>query len=116
MALLVAGPEHRAQRRCNGGKALALSRPHLDGRAGIKVNGDLYPLNVFFADYGFNGKKVTDRLHPSLMGPLQGYQDIVYTQGPLLLVCLAGAVAVGVRLRRSRAHRRHARWAALLWA
>jgi hypothetical protein len=90
--------------------------PNLDPYAGIKVNGDLYPINIFFANYGFNGRKVTDRLHPTLMAPLQAYQKIVYTQGPMLLACLVGAIAVSLRLRRSGAQRRQVRWAALLLA
>lgn len=90
--------------------------PHLDPTAGIKVNGNSYPINVYFANVGFNNRRVSDRLQPSLMGPLQAYQKIVYTQGPLLLVCFVGAVAVSLRLRRSRAPRRHARWAALVLA
>lgn len=90
--------------------------PHLNPSGGIMVNGDLYKINVFFANTGFDGRNVTDRLDPSLMGPLQAYQKVVYTQGPLLLACLLGAVAVSLGLRRSRSHRRHARWAALLLA
>lgn len=90
--------------------------PHLDPYAGVKVNGDLFQMNIFFANVGFNGRHVTDRLHPSLMGPLQAYQKVVYTQGPLLLACLVGAIAVSLRLRRSDTRRRQARWAALLLA
>lgn len=90
--------------------------PHMDPYSGVKVNGDLYQLDVFFANFGFNHRPVTDHLHPALMGPLQAYQSVVYTQGPLLLASLVGAVAVSLPLLRSRARRRHARWAALLMA
>jgi hypothetical protein len=90
--------------------------PHLDSHAGARVNGDTYPINIFFANVGFNGRRVTDGLHPALMGPLQGYQKIVYTQGPLLLAGLLGGIAVSLPLVRSNARRREARWAALVLA
>jgi hypothetical protein len=90
--------------------------PNLDPYAGVKVQGDLYPINIFFANVGFNGRKISDGLHPALMGPLQAYQKIVYTQGPLLLACLIGGIAVSLRLARSNATRGRARWAALLLA
>jgi disulfide bond formation protein DsbB len=94
----------------------AFPGPHLDPYSGVKVNGDLFQMNIFFANVGFNGRKVTDRLHPSLIGSLQTYQKIVYTQGPLLLACLIGAIAVSLGLRRPGTRRRQARWAALLLA
>jgi peptidoglycan/LPS O-acetylase OafA/YrhL len=50
------------------------------------------------------------------MSPLQTYQSVAYTQGPLLLASLVGAVAVSLPLWRANARRRHARWAALLLA
>jgi hypothetical protein len=90
--------------------------PHLDGQAGVIVNGGLDPLHVFFANFGFNDRLITDHLHRSLMGPLRTYQSGGYTQGPLLLACLVGAVLVSLPLLRSNADRRRTRWAALLLA
>jgi hypothetical protein len=90
--------------------------PHLDPYAGVKVNGDLYQLDIFFANVGFNGRPVTDHLHPALMSPLQTYQSVAYTQGPLLLASLVGALMVSLPLWRASTRRRHTRWAALLLA
>lgn len=84
--------------------------------SGDIVNGNVDPLNIFFAFVGLNGQRVQVWLHPTLMAPLRAYQSVVYTQGPLLLACLVGAVVVGLPLRRSNARRRRARWAALLLA
>jgi hypothetical protein len=90
--------------------------PHLDPYGGVKVNGDLYQLHIFFANVGFHHRRVTDDLHPALMSPLQRYQSVVYTQGPLLLASLIGAVAIALPLWRSDTRRRRSRWTALLLA
>jgi hypothetical protein len=90
--------------------------PHLNPYAGVKVNDDLYQLDIFFANVGFNHRPVTDRVHPAFMGPLQTYQSFAYTQGPLLLASLVSALAVSLPLWRANARRRRTRWAALLLA
>lgn len=72
--------------------------------------------HVSLANLSFNGHRIADSTHPSLMGPLRTYQSIFYTPGPALLACLLGAIAAGLGLARTRATRRQARWAVLALA
>jgi hypothetical protein len=88
--------------------------PHLDSLSGLKVNGVLQPLYVFFANKGFDLKPITASPDAALMGPLRTYQAGAYTPGPILLASLLGALAVGVFRRRSDHRRRPARRAALV--
>jgi hypothetical protein len=70
--------------------------------------------HVFFANQGFNHRRITPSPDPALMAPLRTYQSIFYTPGPVFLACLIGALAVGVGLLRRRSGRRQARWACLV--
>ena len=87
---------------------------NLDGDRGLYLNGDLDALHVYFANVGFGQAVIKASPDPSLMQPLRDYQSVAYTQGPILLAALVGALIVGLRLGRQRARRRQARWAALL--
>lgn len=80
----------------------------------LHLDGNRDNLHVYFANIGFGYKPVTTRLDSSLMGPLRAYQSVAYTQGPILLASLLGAVVVGLGLFRRRARRREARWAAVV--
>jgi hypothetical protein len=80
------------------------------------LNGNIDLLHVYFANAGFANQPITAQVDPALMGPLRSYQSVAYTQGPILLAALLGALAVGVRLFERRKGRREARWAALVLA
>jgi hypothetical protein len=70
--------------------------------------------HIFFANVGFNGRRIKPSPDPALMAPLRTYQSIFYTPGPVFLVCLLGALAVAFGLVRRRSKRRQARWACLV--
>jgi len=80
------------------------------------LNGNVDLLHVYFANAGFANRPITAHVDPALMGFLRSYQSVAYTQGPILLAALLGALAVGVRLFERRKGRREARWAALVLA
>lgn len=82
--------------------------PHIDPTR------DAY--HIYFANQGFDRRRITPSPDPALMGPLRTYQSIFYTPGPAFLACLIGALAVAVGLVRRRSGRRPARWACLVFA
>ncbi len=75
-------------------------------------------LHVSFARTSFDGKRIRPHVDVGLTKPLRAYQSVVYTQGPVLLGCLAAALiaAAGLIRRRGPPRLRQARWAALLLA
>lgn len=73
-------------------------------------------LHVTVADRGFDNRPVRSDPHPALYGFLRAYQDVIYTQGPLLLAALIGGLAAGLGLLSMKARRRQARWAAAVFA
>ncbi len=75
----------------------------------IHPNQDSY--HIYFANRGFDRRRISPSPDPALMGPLRTYQSIFYTPGPAFLACLIGALAVAVGLLRRRSERRQARWA-----
>ncbi|MBV8430787.1 MAG: hypothetical protein JO244_06475, partial [Solirubrobacterales bacterium] len=80
----------------------------------IQPNRDAY--HVYFANLGFDNRRITPSPDRALMDPLRTYQSIFYTPGPALLACLIGALAVGLGLVRRHSGRREARWACLVLA
>jgi hypothetical protein len=81
-----------------------------------RLDGSRHKLHVAFAHVSFNKKPTQPRVTEALTGPLRTYQSIVYTPGPLFLVCLTGGLLVAAWLIRGKrgAHLRQARWAALV--
>src|SRR5579864_1295275 len=78
----------------------------------IQPKRDAY--HVYFANQGFNRRRIKPSPDPALMAPLRTYQSVFYTPGPAFLACLIGAFAVGLGLVRRRVGRRQARWACLV--
>jgi hypothetical protein len=72
-----------------------------------------YPWHSMVATEGFGH----DRVHPHIwrpaVGPLRAYQNVVYTQGPLLAACLLAALLLALRRGKERSA---AVWAPLLLA
>ncbi|MBO0729178.1 MAG: hypothetical protein J2P57_07950 [Acidimicrobiaceae bacterium] len=90
--------------------------PHLNGNAGIRINGHLDQYHIYFANFGFNDRPVLPSPDFGFLGLLRTYQSFAYMQGPVLLACLVGALIVGLRRRRSDPDRAPARSAALVLA
>ena len=80
--------------------------------AHIHPNYDSY--HIYFANQGFNRRRITSSPDAALISPLRTYQSIFYTPGPAFLACLIGAFAAGLGLVRRRSQRRQARWACLV--
>lgn len=72
--------------------------------------------HIYFANQGFNRRRIKPSPDPALMAPLRTYQSVFYTPGPVFLACLIGALAVALGLVRGRSGRRQARWACLILA
>lgn len=72
--------------------------------------------HIYFADQGFNHRRITPSPDPALMAPLRTYQSIFYTPGPVFLACLIAALTVALGLVRRHSGRHQARWACLVLA
>ncbi|MGI8697349.1 MAG: hypothetical protein ACR2JQ_12020 [Mycobacteriales bacterium] len=72
--------------------------------------------HVTVATAGFGHQTAVPHPNYRVAGWLHSYQRFVYTPGPLLLLCLLGAVLAAGPLLFRRTGRRQARWAALVFA
>lgn len=73
-------------------------------------------LHVTVANSGFDFRRIRPHPRPALFGFLRAYQNVIYTQGPLLLAALIGGLAAALGLFRRNGRRRDARWTAALFA